>query len=198
MDGGRGMILQSVSMKAEVDFDAFSIGQMRSKLWLCERLESVGFKSPLRIELLAGWYGMLGFLLLCRERLPVARIRSHDVDAGAVELANRFNKKWVADGAKFHATVGDIRTLTYEDRPDLVINTSTEHVAGDAWWEAIPARTWVALQGTDQVHPTHVRAFRDLKDFAAAFPLSETVFRDELRFDFPDKSFRRFMLIGRK
>jgi hypothetical protein len=82
------------------------------------------------------------------------------------------------------------------DSPDIVINTSCEHMANiDAWWSQIPKGTRVILQSNDGFHiPDHSRCFATLSDFREAMNLSEVAFAGEK--SLPE--FNRFMLIGKK
>ena len=59
--------------------DAFTHGQIRSKLWLCRELEKLNCSSNLT-WIYGGWYGLVAFLLLSREKFNVKRIHSYDVD----------------------------------------------------------------------------------------------------------------------
>ena len=47
-----------------INSEAFSSGQISSKLWLCEQLENIPFDKPQIIWIYGGWYGILSFLLL--------------------------------------------------------------------------------------------------------------------------------------
>ena len=48
-----------------MNFDAFSHGQIQSKIWLCEELEP---HTPIHanIRILGSWYNILAFMLLTR------------------------------------------------------------------------------------------------------------------------------------
>ena len=78
----------------EVDKDAFSSGQVGSKIWLCEELERTGWSSK-TTHIYGGWYGMTAFLLLSRGKFKVGNIRSYDVDPQCEVIADLINQNWV-------------------------------------------------------------------------------------------------------
>jgi len=186
-----------------LNFDAFSSGQIGSKLWLCQELEKIRFAQPQSIWILGGWYGVLAFLLLSRERIPIAKIRSFDLDESANRLADILNENWVWRDWKFKAVTKDANSLVYGEGessppPDIVINTSTEHFESREWFERIPKGVIVALQSNDMDHEDHVANVRTTAELEARFPLTDRLYSGERPFVYPTWRFRRFMTIGRK
>ena len=59
-----------------INKDAFSNGQVDSKLWLCRELENLQWTSKLT-HIYGGWYGITAFLLLSREKFKVDRITKY-------------------------------------------------------------------------------------------------------------------------
>ncbi len=191
---------------ATVNLDAWSHGQYLSKLFLCEGLEEVGqrFKEPLTVWLLAGWYGLAAYMLLARERLPIAAVRSFDLDAGCCEIAHAINAFFAGTG-RFKALVADINHIDYaspaiygSERPGLVINTACEHLAEREWFDSIPAGTTVAFQSTDLPNETHVALASSVEELCEQLPLSEYLLAKTLTVNEPHRSYRRFMTIGVK
>jgi hypothetical protein len=80
--------------------------------------------------------------------------------------------------------------------PDLIVNTSCEHLADfGGWFARVPAGQLVALQSNDYYAiAEHVNCVPDLAAFRAQAPLGEVLYAGEQ----PRKRYRRFMLIGRK
>ena len=70
-----------------IDKDAFSSGQIGSKIWLCEELEKTGWLSDFTY-IYGGWHGITAFLLLSRGKFQVNRIRSIDIDPAAEPIAD--------------------------------------------------------------------------------------------------------------
>jgi hypothetical protein len=74
--------------------DAFSSGQIGSKIWLCEKLEKLNWSSDLTY-IYGGWYGITAFLLLSRGKFNVSKIRSLDIDPSCEPIADMINENWV-------------------------------------------------------------------------------------------------------
>lgn len=186
-----------------LQWDAWSSGQVESKLWLCRELEKISFVEPQSIWILGGWYGVLASLLLSRERIPIGKVRSFEIDELATEYANKFNENWVWQDWKFRAFTQDANVLdytaeTFGPKPSIVINTAVEHFASRDWFEKIPSGMLVALQSNDMQHEDHVANVNSLAGFIDLFPIHETIFSGELEFIYPAWTFKRFLLIGRK
>lgn len=181
-----------------LDQDAFSSGQIGSKLWLCEQLESL-FTSIDTVWIYGGWYGLTGFLLLSRNNIEIKTIRSLDIDPSCQPIADMINENWVIDNWRFKAFTENCDQIEITDtKPDLIINTSTEHFTSRAWWNNIPLDTTVVLQGNNMKHDDHHVHTDSLRNFVKQFPLSRTLYAGEKTFTYPDWSFTRFMLIGVK
>lgn len=194
--------------KAELPLaaDAFSDGQIASKLWLCRELEKVlatvdstGAK-PQLIWVLAGWQGLLPFLIFSREKIPVEKILLFDLDERAVEASLKVNDRWRFTG-KFAALAHDVRRAVPPEisrPPDIVINTSCEHFSDRGWWSRLPKGAVIALQSTDMSHEEHVGKTSSAKELRESFSgWSHVDFEGELSFDYGSFAFTRHMVIGR-
>lgn len=180
----------------EVNKDAFSSGQIGSKIWLCEELERLGWQSN-QILIYGGWYGLTAFLLLSRNKFKVNKIRSLDLDLSCEHVADMINEFWVWQDWQFKAITHDCNVPHNLDY-DLIINTSTEHFDSLAWWTDIPSGTRVALQGNNMKHDDHVIHFKNLNAFKKIFPLTKIEYEGQYLFEYPTWKFTRFMLIGVK
>ena len=182
----------------EINKDAFSSGQIGSKIWLCEELERL-FKDINTIWIYGGWYGMSAFLLQSRGNIRIGHIRSYDLDPQCESAADMINENWVIDNWKFKAKTEDCNTLQLRQvGPDLVINTSTEHFECSDWWNNIPKGTTVALQGNNMPHEDHHVHSSSLDEFVRTYPVSTLLYQGQLEFEYPTWKFTRFMLIGVK
>jgi hypothetical protein len=180
----------------EVNVDAFSSGQVGSKIWLCEELEKLGWQSSLTY-IYGGWYGVTAFLLLSRGKFNVDKIRSLDIDPQCQEVADMINENWVWQEWKFKAFTQDCNN--YEGQfGDLIINTSTEHFESMEWFDRIPKGTRVILQGNNMLHDDHAIHSETLEDFSAMYPLSNYEFTGVKEFTYTNWGFKRFMVIGTK
>ena len=176
--------------------DAFSNGQVDSKLWLCRELERLEWTSKLT-HIYGGWYGVLGFLLLSREKFQVNRIESFDRDPSCEPIANMINRNWIVKKKQFIAYTTNCN-LPIPGNPDLIINTSTEHFDQMAWFDNIKPGTRVILQGNDLEHEDHVGNAEDLTDFENKYKLTSVAYKGTMDFVYPDWSFSRYTIIGIK
>lgn len=193
-----------------VDLDAFADGQMGSKLWLCDELERViESQLPSRpseyIWVLCGWYALATLLLRVRGRLPIAMVRSFDVDSATTEVANKMHNHWEMREWSFRAFTTDINRLAfssgeYGPPPTLVLNTSCEHLENRNWFDRIPSGCLVAIQSTDMKHADHVARTESLDAFQHQYTRGfQTIFyTGEKEFRYPNSQFKRFMMIGTK
>lgn len=179
----------------QIHKDAFSNGQVASKIWLCEELEKLFDRIDL-IEIYGGWYGITAFLLQSRNRIKIDSIKSYDLDPSCEPVADVINENWVFNEWQFKAYTADCNTIT--PTADLIINTSTEHFESMAWFDNIPAGTYVALQGNNMPHDDHYDLSLNLDSFCTKFGLSKILYQGEKQFKYPTWQFTRYMIIGQK
>lgn len=183
--------------------DAFSAGQMQSKLWLVQRLEDVLIDhltaDKSRILILAGWYGLTNLLIRTRGAIPVDYVRSVDIDPSCKVIAEQINNLWHWRGGEFQAIVGDINEFDYtKDDFNIVINTSVEHLKSDEWYYNIPKGTLVCLQGSNMEDEDHVNKVDNARELLNKYPMSELIYEGIKLFDFDGFQFHRSMIIGIK
>lgn len=179
----------------QLNWDAFSSGQMGSKIWLCEELEKTKWKVN-QAHIYAGWYGITAFLLLSRGKFKVNKIRSFDIDPSCENIADKINEYWVWKDWKFKAHTADCTTL-FSDA-DLIINTATEHFETKEWFDNISYGTKLVLQGNNMQHDDHLVYSQSLNDFINHYPITKLVYTGQLDFEYPSWKFSRFMIIGEK
>lgn len=200
------------SEKANV-FDAFSQGQLDSKMWLCSELSKIQLHIG-SVFVQCGWIGVLPMLLLGHDSgFGISKIRSFDIDSRCAEMADTLNRPAVTQQWLFKASTIDVNDMAYEnfsyktvkhdgseetitDSADTIINTSCDHMGMDsAWWDNIPAGKLVILQNNDFVDVNeHDNTIGSVAEFADMYPMSHLLFSGEL----DCKLYKRFMLIGRK
>lgn len=183
--------------------NALNRNQVASKRWLVDRLREAAGERFGTITILGGWFGVLGAMLLHDPRLAIRRVVSVDIDPRCAAIAESLNATHVRSG-RFVAETGDmllrdyppIASRTDVESPDVVVNTSCEHIAafGD-WFARLPQGQLVVLQSNDYRGVAgHVNCVSDLEAFRAQAPLRPLLYAGTL----PTKRYRRFMLIGRK
>jgi hypothetical protein len=180
---------------------ALNPNQIASKRWLADALVAAAGGRFGTVTVLGGWFGVLAALLLDDRRLTIGRVVSVDIDPRCAEVARSLNATHVKSG-RFAAHTADMHAIAYPPPgaagadPDLVVNTSCEHLADfAAWFGKVPPGQLLALQSNDYLAiAEHVNCVPDLAAFRAQAPLAELLFSGVQ----PRKRYRRFMLIGRK
>jgi hypothetical protein len=149
-----------------------------------------------RAWIVGGWYGVLAALVFADPRIKIREIESIDIDPSVAAIAMSLNEPQVAE-KRFIARTADMYQLNYAaaGRPDVVINTSCEHIPDlPGWLGRIPKGTRVLLQSNDYFAvPEHVSAQPSLKAFEQAANLSQIDFAGSLYL----RKYTRFMVIGR-
>ena len=198
--------------------DAFTQGQLRSKLWLLKHLRGIDLGI---VFICAGWYGTLARAMFENERIHFNKIRSFDIDPKCAEVADMINKQWNIDDFKFKAstvdihsfewsdspapsdgtignfyynTIADNKTVQLKDNPNTFINTSCEHIENfDDWFNLIPKGKLVALQSNNYFEiEDHINCINNLDEFKQQAPLNNIIYEGELVLE----KYTRYMIIG--
>jgi len=185
-----------------IDLSSFSHGQIISKLWLCEELEK-HMSANMNINILGGWYNVLGFMLSVRRPNFYATIHNTDIDSEAIAVADKICQTWIIEGATVINRVDDCGSDSYiMDYPiDVVINCSVEHFKNNKWFDSLPKGTLVCIQSSDVIDPEYPWLIKqpspDIETFLNRFPVSELLFSDTKRIQYETHGYNRFMLIGK-
>lgn len=198
---------------AAVLCDAYSRGQVQSKIWLATELDKIKLDNP-NILILAGWYGQLVNYF----NFDYNKIRIVDMDREACEFSDMIFNLDKLDNFKVKAVNRDIYSLvvqktgfvlpveefkskkTHEEKflPDIIINTSAEHM-DDAWYNQIRFKELesdpvVVIQSNNLFDvPEHINCVHSVDHMLKKFPMREVLYSGELQL----KGYKRFMLIGR-
>jgi len=180
--------------------DALSRNQVKSKLWLVDKLkEQKMYPEKRRITdlehttvIVGGWVGLLPFLMSMRG-MNLDSVINVDIDASVHPAANELN---LGNFTKFKNSKEDIRTLDFTKfKKLLVIDTIVEHFEKHGEWVAtLPSTANIVLQGNDMFHvPDHVNCHKTLEEFADSCGLSDKNWYGEL----PLYKCNRYMAIGK-
>jgi hypothetical protein len=182
------------SKNSKRTLESFWKGQIKSKIWLIESLTTFVTSIPNNIVIHGGWNGVLASMLF-QTNIRIDKILSIDIDPECEEIANTMNKIEQISG-KFKAITCNMTEYRYEFYPDIVINTSCEHISQsdyDIWLRNIPNNTIIVLQSNNYDIPEHIRIADSLEDFKDQSCL--TVFSaNELELPL----YTRYMIIGFK
>lgn len=179
--------------------DAFWQGQLQSKEWLVENLESYIYTErnkeldfPLSVDIHGGWVGVLASMLF-QSDIPISNILSIDIDPECESIATMMNKKEEIEG-RFKAITTDMCTVRSD--ADIIINTSCEHITQDKydlWLSGHSNNSLIVLQSNNYVIDEHVRIARNLEEFKEQSQI-EILWARELQLPL----YKRFMIIGKK
>lgn len=183
--------------------DAFSHGQIKSKLWLCENF-SVWQKQYLNpdVQYTLHWYGSwvaVGpFLLLSSSPKLFNKINLYDLNAEDLKTSTSLLDYWKCESVAIQTFNVDVDYVQVSnDSSQVLINTSCEHIPGNAWLDKISPGSFVILQSTNMPHSEHINSPLDLQDFIQKYEFKLNILNSsEIDFNYPDKSFKRFMLFG--
>ena len=190
----------------------FSRGQMKSKCWMVEQLSEIYQDQYLgTVAHYGGWYATVAQNIF--EQFRVKNYYNLEVDPECIDISDDFNYEQTV-GWKFKSTVQNVNDIVWKEnnsfdikiknlannmvttnvKPDLIINTSCEHMNED-WYNAIPTGTVVCLQTNDYFeNEQHINCCRDLADAIAKYPMTEIYYSGEI----DTQMYKRFMIIGEK
>lgn len=192
--------------------DAFSRGQVLSKIWLVTELAKIKTQFKM-IHVHAGWMGQIR-LYLDQAKIEYEKMRIFDIDPVAMKLSDKvFNNEllenWKVKSAYFDITDTEqlyrtgyeyycTDTITEKTLPSFVINTSCEHFT-DEWYHKLKNRSegWgnlVAIQ-TNNFHKIedHINTVHSLDEMKMKYPMDEILYEGELELN----GYTRYMLIGK-
>ena len=184
---------------------ALNYKQVTCKKWLIDTLAKTSGTEFGTVYVLGGWYAVLAAMVLHDPRFSIHKVVSIDVDPKCKPISESLNRTNVECG-KFESVTADILSLDYvgmlgqsnneNQRSDLVINTSCEHLSEfDAWFAKIPSQTLLALQSNDYFScGEHINCVENLDAFKRQAPLSNLKYQGQMKV----KRYTRFMLIGNK
>jgi hypothetical protein len=178
--------------------ESFWKGQLESKEWLIAKLQKFipTDKTKIDVVIHGGWNGVLASLLY-NSGMPINLVTSIDMDENCEEVANMINKRYEIKDL-FRAVTSDMCFYEYKTIPDIVINTSTEHLTRDKynqWLEKIPNGCMIVLQNNNYYEiPEHVNCYKTVDDFAEQCELTTILMKDTLELP----SYNRFLIIGYK
>lgn len=174
--------------------ESFWKGQINSKIWLIEYLESYSKRENLRIVIHGGWNGVLASLLF-NSKLDISHITSVDIDPSCEEIATTINKRQEMQG-RFTAVTEDM--CNYEYDADIVINTSVEHIISSQyrqWLQNVPDDALIVTQSNNYFElDEHINCHNSLEEFVGSSLIKKIYIADSLKLP----KYTRFMLIGKK
>lgn len=208
----KNISIWSMKYKSLSNFsDHFSRGQIKSKLWLVDKLHNTVGTQLGNVVMYGGWYAMVAYFLF--EYFQINSLYNLELDPSCVEVADYFNRKQCFnENWRFKTIVEDVSTIVYNPAgmfdvsvptdngevpltltPDIIINTSCEHMSDD-WFYNLPSGTLVALQTNDYFdNDQHINCVSSVDEMLEKYKFTNLMFSGELE----TYLYTRFMAIGR-
>lgn len=164
-----------------------------SKLWICNQLKDLNQTNFSTIYVLGSWYGNMS-IILTHCGISFEKIVNVDINKDYLEISEKLLS---ALNIPFQNMNKDVNKLNYQqiDSNSLIINTSISEIEGIKWFESIPKNTLVILQSRNN---SEIKSHQNLESFDRNFPLSNTLFLDEIELSDSETPYKRFMKIGVK
>lgn len=197
--------------------DAFSRGQVQSKIWLATELAKLKTDFEM-VYVLAGWFGQITSYFDAAD-INYNKMRIMDIDPSACEISDKIFNASNLENYKVKSVERDLTDYTWLSRtgceyilknynnnqetkektsPDLIINTSAEHFH-ERWYHKFANRPLetnplFVIQSNNLFNvPKHINCVHSIDEMKIKFPMAEVLFEGELQL----KGYKRFMLIGR-
>lgn len=184
-------------------YESFQHGLVSSKLWLCEELEKhIG--SHATVHILGSWTNLLSFMMIVRKPHFYKEFHGYDIDVESTEIADKICDTWKHESPKVYNHTINVDTINFSDfdESSIFINTSTEHMENDVWFDNIPKNRLVCVQSSDVSiieHPWYIKQVaKDLDSFKNRFDFDTVLYAGTKRIQYTDWGFNRFMVIGIK
>lgn len=186
--------------------DAFSVGQIASKTWLCKVVEEImPFNQFVSIDIayVGSWVGTLVPFMI--GYFHPTRVFGFDTDPECVEWSELYNHEYVQDNWNYKGVVVDAEHMDFSEpefevsgelitdfRPLVVVNTSSEHMSNN-WFNSLDESQLVIMQtNSNPSYDGHINTCESITEMADQYPMQKVLYTGEMRT--PD--YTRYMQIG--
>lgn len=175
--------------KAKLLAHSLSINQVKSKIWLIEKLKLFIYK-PINVEIVGGWFGF-PLIDLLYKNFEIESIKVWDIDLFACKIQ------------KTYSTVFDLKFETINDNywnknkscPDIVINTSSEHMKQTFMSENVfDNNPLIAIQSTNKPNYDHCNKVNSCRELIMNNFISDVKYQGYI--NMVGNQYKRFMAIG--
>lgn len=178
--------------------ESFWNTQLKSKNWLITELNNIPLgNKPLSIVIHGGWNGVLASMLFQLLDYPIEKIVSIDIDPNTEETAHRLNYIESKED-RFFTVVDNMVLYQYNTTPDIVINTSCEHITEEdysKWFEKIPTSSLIVCQSNNNFSlDEHINCSKNMGEFIVNSKIDSVLYSG----CYPCSGYTRFMVIGKK
>ncbi len=170
----------------------FSKSQVLSKIWMAEILSKFNTNFD-NVLLIGGW---LTHHSLYLKDINYKKLFSIDPDSTVNDLIEVINPSAFVENKAINDCFDSFNNLTFYNKvlePDLVINTSSEHM-DTTWFEKLKPGTTVFIENNSDPIEEHTNYSETLPDFLRKYPVTTTYYRGELTLP----KYKRYALYGVK
>ena len=186
--------------------ESFYHGLIKSKLWLCDELETTINTSCLSkstLHILGCWDNLLAFMLLTRKPELYNVVYGYDINPEAIDNANKVCDMWKYESPKVYNYVQDVNDYDYRTHTNSIfINCSIDQMDSNKWYDTVPNNSLVCIQTTDITDPEFPwyikQTTNSLDELIDRFKLSKLLYFGEKRMPYKESGFNRYMIIGCK
>lgn len=165
-----------------------------SKTWLLQELNAI-LPNVDTMYVLGSWYSNLAIMINRLGFPQVNKIINVEINPRFLKHSKKILDNMGIDNVQY--MLSDANELDYRQLGDhsVVVNTSLTDMAGQDWFDNIPANTLVVLQARDQ---DPGEKFDSPESIQQKFPLDRVLYSGSLNLKDPETPYRRFMVIGIK
>ena len=186
--------------------ESFYHGLIKSKIWLCEELETAIYRECLRnptLHVLGCWDNLLAFMLLTRKPTFYSIVYGYDINPEAISNANKVCDMWKYESPKVYNYVQDVNDYDYSLHTNSIfINCSIDQMDSNKWYNTVPDNSLVCIQTTDMTDPEFPwfikQTTNSLDELVNKFNLSKLLYSGEMHIPYKENGFNRYMIIGCK
>ena len=180
----------------DIDITSFSHGQITSKIWLCDHIET--YLTPnTKVLILGAWYNVLGFMLLTRYK-QITKLTGIDINPEVKPIADKLCDAWPSIVSNITLNSSEVNMEDY----DIIINCSPEHMPTNDWFNNIPNNKLVIIQSSDMIiqeEPWLVcNPNTSLVELNNKYKCQTVLFSDTIKLPYSTSFYQRFMIIGKK
>ena len=180
---------------------AYSIrkNQWQSKSWLMEMLSVINDKESPVIWVLGSWYGTVIVPLIFEYIKDAKEIHLFDYDEEVFEICHSLHKKWNKKIVRHCKDINfEIDQLkSYDVQPDIVINTSCEHMWFMQDLLLKDKSILYAFQSNNfKLESAHINCTDSLEEFKNQTGLKTIEYEGSMPFHDIDDEYKRWMVIG--
>jgi hypothetical protein len=186
--------------------ESFYHGLIKSKLWLCEELETAIYRECLikpSLHILGCWDNLLAFMLLTRKPTFYNTVHGYDINPEAISNANKVCDTWKYEYPKVYNHVQDVNNYDFSNNINSIfINCSIDQMDNNNWYASVPKGSLVCIQTTnvkDSEFPWFIKQTTDsLDELIDRFNLNNVLYSGVQKLPYRTSDYTRYMIIGTK